>query len=376
MNNNQTKTMEELKDSRIMFEKPMPRFGYMIVLTVVLLMIGIVIWSIYTPKVYMIKAAGTVTSENSNYIMPPYTGEIVENYMQEGMFVEKGDVLFTVKSTDYDIQQEQLEENKITYEEKISQYERLVKSIKDDTNYFDASNPDDSLYHSTYEVYKAQVAQSEFDASTYKSYGYSDEQIEEQIEINQNKISEIYFSTIQSAENAIAESELQIASIDAQLSAITSGQNAFATTATASGTLHLLGDYKEGMVVQTAAAVATITPENSNTLIESYVTTADMARMHIGDSVQMEVSGLTQTVYGTISGEVVHIDSNVTSIEAAEEGTTNVFKIKIKPDYTYLISKSGEKINVSNGMSVESRIEYDKVTYFNYVIEKLGFMVR
>ena len=39
-------------------------------------------------------------------------------------------------------------------------------------------------------------------------------------------------------------------------------------------------------------------------------------------------------------------------------------------------SKSGEKINVSNGMSVESRIEYDKVTYFNYVIEKLGFMVR
>ena len=175
MNNNQTKTMEELKDSRIMFEKPMPRFGYMIVLTIALLLIGIVIWSIYTPKVYMIKAAGTITSENSNYIMPSYTGEIVTNHMQEGMFVEKGDVLFTVKSTDYDIQQEQLEENKITYEEKILQYERLVKSIKDDTNYFDASNPDDSLYHSTYEVYKSQVAQNEFDASTYKSYGYSDE---------------------------------------------------------------------------------------------------------------------------------------------------------------------------------------------------------
>ena len=58
----------------------------MIVLTVALLMIGIVIWSIYTPKVYMIKAAGTVTSENSNYIMPSYTGEIVDNYMQESIW--------------------------------------------------------------------------------------------------------------------------------------------------------------------------------------------------------------------------------------------------------------------------------------------------
>ena len=89
MNNRQTKTMEELKDSRIMFEKPMPRFGYMIVLTVALLLIAILVWSIYTPKVYMIKAAGTVTSENSNYIMPSYTGEIVDNFNYSGATISQ-----------------------------------------------------------------------------------------------------------------------------------------------------------------------------------------------------------------------------------------------------------------------------------------------
>ena len=372
----QIKTMEQLKDSRLMYEKKLPPFGYMIVLTVTILIIGIVIWRIFTPKTYMITVLGTVTSEDSNFVMPSYTGEIVDYYMSEGMLVEKGDVLFTVKSTDYDLQQQQLEENHLAYEEKIAQYEKLVRSIKDDTNYFDASNPEDSLYYTTYEVYKAQIAQNEFDASAYKVYGYNDEQIEAQIEINQNKIAEIHYAAIQSAENAIEECKLEIASIDAQLSAITGGQDAYAATATTSGILHLLADYKAGMVVQAASAVATITPENGHTIIEAYVSTSDMARMHEGHRVEMAVSGLTQTVYGTITGTVKQIDSNATSIEESDEGTSTAFKVKIIPDYTYLISKSGEKINISNGMTVEARIEYDKVTYFNYILEKLGFLVR
>ncbi|MEA5137354.1 MAG: hypothetical protein VB035_14590 [Candidatus Fimivivens sp.] len=30
----------------------------------------------------------------------------------------------------------------------------------------------------------------------------------------------------------------------------------------------------------------------------------------------------------------------------------------------------------ANGISVEARIQYDKVTYFNYVAEKLGFKIK
>src|SRR5690554_5393448 len=372
----QIKTMDELTDSRIMYEKKMPFFGYMIVLMLAILIIGIVIWSTFTPKAYMIKALGTVTSEKTSFVMPPYTGEIVDYYMREGLIVSKGDVLFTVRSTDYDLQELQLKDNRLIYEIKIAQYEKLVKSIKDDTNYFDASSSEDSLYYTTYELYKAQIAQNEFDASTYKAYGYSDEQIEVQIKTNQNKIAEIYYTSIQSAENAIEECKLQIASIEAQLSAITSGQDVYTITASESGTLHLLADYNKGMVVQAASAIATITPENSQAIIDAHVSTADMARMHVGDNVEMAVSGLSQTVYGTITGTVVHIDSNATAIEGDDRGNTTAFKIKIVPDYTYLISKSGEKINISNGMTVEARIEYDKITYFNYVLEKLGFMVR
>lgn len=372
----QMKTMEQLKDSRLLFEKKLPAFGYMILLIVTVALAGIVVWSVKARKPYMIISQGTVTGETSNYVMPAYTGEIEQCYMEEGKIVQVGDVLFTIKSTDYNLQEEQLLANKQTYETQIAQSELLVKSIKDNTNYFDSSDPEDELYYSAYEAYKAQVAQNAFDGSMYQAYGYSDEQIKKELVKNQGKISEIYYNAIQSAENAIKEAKLQIASIDAQLSAIDSGQAEYSVKATSTGVLHMLADYKNGMVVQTGSAVATITPENSDVMVEAYVSTADMARMEEGNKVQMAVDGLIQTIYGNVTGTVVSIDSNITSIEGENGQSNSVFKIKIKPDADYLINKSGKKVNLSNGMTVESRITYDEVTYFNYVLEKIGVLVR
>ena len=374
--NKQIKTLSQMRDSRLLFEKQIPSFGYFFILLVTAFLAGVMFWSIKAPKAYMITAQGTVTSSESNYVMSGYSGEIGSCNMIEGQLVEEGEVLFTIKSTDYDVQQKQLEESRETYEIQVSQYERLVQSIKDDTNYFDASIAEDDLYYSIYEAYKSQVAQNELNTDSYKAYGYTDEQIISELEKNQGKIAEIYYSAVQNAQNAIQEAKAQIASIDAQLSAIGSGQAEYSLKTTASGRLHLLADYKPGMVVQASGTVATITPENSETILESYVSTADMARMHKGDTVKIAVDGLTESVYGNIKGTVTQIDSNLTTQENGDGTTASVFRIKIKPDVDYLVNKSGDKVDLVNGMTAQARIEYDKVTYFNYVLEKLGFKAR
>lgn len=372
----QVKTMEQLKDSRLLFDKKVPAFGYMIILIVTISLAAVVVWSTFAKKSYMIIAKGTVGSENSNYVMPSYTGEIEKNYMKEGKVVEEGDVLFTIKSTDYNLQKQQLIESKESYETQIAQQEKLVKSIKDNTNYFDAGKSEDQLYYSSFEAYQSQVAQNSFDGSTYSAYGYTDEQIEKELEKNQGKLTEIYYTAIQSAENSIREAQMQIASIDAQLSAIGSGQEAYIVKAGNSGVLHMMADYKEGMVVQTGSAVASITEENAQPVVEAYVSTSDMARMKEGDKVQLAVDGLIQSVYGNIYGVVEQIDSNVTTQENSSGESTPVFKIRILPEVNYMVSKSGRKVNLANGMTVEARITYDEVTYFNYVLEKLGLLVR
>lgn len=365
------KSLEELKDSQIMFDKDLPPFGYMLVSIFSVLLVGVLIWSMFAHKAYMIKAEGIVTSSESNYVMPSYTGEIKESFMEEGKLVAEGEVLFTVKSTDYDLQEEQLVSSKENYEKQIAQYDKLIQSIQEDKNLFDAASREDILYYSTFESYKAQIAQSEVDTTTYKAYGYSDEQIESELIKAQEKKSELYYNALQSAENTKKELANQLQSVESQLSAVGDGKNEYEVKATSTGTLHILSDYKKGMVVQTASPVATITPENANTIIEAYVSTADMARMQEEDAVQIEVGGLSQTIYGNIEGTVQRIDSNVTTMES-ENGNTQMFKVRILPKTDYLISNTGEKVNLANGMSVEARIIYDKVTYFNYLLEKLG----
>ena len=349
------KSLDEIRESRILFDKNPPAFGYILITVVAVFLIVAVVWSIKTPKVYTIQAQGTVTNDESNYVMCSYTGEILDSNMEEGALVEAGDVLFTIKSTDYDLQQTQLEDNRKSYEEQISQYSLLIKSIKDDTNYFDETKADDGLYWSLFETYKSQVEQNKVDVSTYQAYGYTDEQIQAQLETNQGKIA-----------------NLQIASIDAQLAAVTSGQDAYEVKATTSGVLHMLGNYKSGMVVQTTTTVATITPENSQRYLEAYVSTSDMARMHEGDRVQVVMDGLSQNVYGTISGSVSRIDGNVTTQEGQDGATSRAFKVMIVLDQDYVLSREGDKVDVTNGMTAAARIQYDKVTYFNYVLEKLG----
>lgn len=368
--------MSQLKDRRLLYEKELPAFGYILVLTVAALLTAVVIWSIKTPKTYMITSNGIVQSDDKNYVMSGYTGEIIQINMEEGQLVEEGDTLFVIKNADMDLQLTQLKEQQKFYEDKISQYEKLVQSIKDNVNYFDAGKSDDSLYYSQFEAYKSQVAQNQLDVSTYKSYGYTDEQIENQLINNQAKITEIYYNAIQNAETAASEARAQLDAIEAQKTALNKGQEEYEITAPETGVVHMLSDYKEGMVVQATSALASIASEQDKYLVIAYVSASDATRTHVGDKVDIAVSGLTQSVYGTLEGKVTKIDSDITTQNTEDGSSGTFFKVYVEPDNTYLVSKEGNKVNISNGMAVETRIQYDEVTYFNYVLEALGVLTR
>lgn len=370
------KNLDQVRDSALMFDKDLPLFGYIIFIIIVSGLIAAFLWSVKAHKSYTIIAEGTITSENAGYVMPSYTGLITQNNMEEGMLVEKGDVLFTIESTDYDLQETQLRENREYYEAQVNQAELLVQSIKDDTNYFDASDSDDELYYSMYESYKSQIEQNTLDTSLYSSYGYSEEQIEVELEKNQSIIAQLYYDAIQSAENLRIEAQQQIEAIDSQLLVISNGQQEYQVRAQADGVLHLLIDYKEGMIVQVGSSVATITPENSSTIIETYISTSDMARIEKNDKVQIAVDGLSQNVYGTIEGKVESIASNQTTIEGENGESQNAFCVYVLPENDYVISNAGKKVNLSNGMTVEIRIIYDEETYLSYILDKLGLYLK
>jgi len=366
-------SFNDLKDSRLLYDKKIPNFGYFIIIFMLILIAIIILWSIRTYKIDIIKSNGTVQSTNKTMVMPIYSGIISNYYMEEGKTVEKGDVLFSIKSTELDLQTKQLEGKKSICLSEIKQLEKLRDSIKDNTNYFEESNDKDSLYYFQYKNYQSQIAQNKLDTTAYKSYGHSDEQIEKEIIKNQSKISEIYYSTLKGVEDSILSYKNEISSIDIQLNAVGSGKEEYIVTASETGKLHMLGDYKEGTFVQAGSPVAAIAAEKDEYKIQAYLSAENRPKVTTGDKVDIAVSGLSQGIYGTITGTLVKIDSDITF---DKENNAGYFKADISPDSKYIISKDGYKVNLFNGMSVEVRIHYDQVTYFNYFLEGLGLLTR
>ena len=361
----------ELQDRRIMMEKKLPPFGYALILLTAALMLFLVVWSTKNYRAYVSQSSGTVQAANKTYIMSSYSGSITELNVSEGTYVNEGDLIAHIKSTDLDMQQDSIQSQLDIYKKQKSQYEKLVKSIQDDKNYFSETDIDDQPYYYQYETYKSQVAQKAFDASPYQAAGYSDEQIKALMEQNQSEVEALYYSTLQSISASLTSVQSNIDNLQSQLDALNTGANDYYIYAPTSGVIHMDTPYKVGMVLSAGTPLATVASENSDLEVVAYVTLSDRPLLHVGDPCKIAITGLSEYSYGTLTGTVTSIDSDVT---ASSSGS--YYKMTITPDSTYVISNSGDKVDLSNGMSVTARVEYDKLTYFEYAMEALGVLFR
>lgn len=363
--------INELQDRRIMMEKKLPPFGYALILLTAALILFLVVWSTENYRTYVSQSSGSVQAANKTYIMSSYSGSITELNIAEGSYVNEGDLIAHIKSTDLDMQQDSLQSQLDIYKKQKSQYEKLVKSIQDDKNYFSETDIDDQPYYYQYETYKSQVAQKAFDASPYQAAGYSDEQIKALMEQNQSEVEALYYSTLQSISASLTSVQSNIDNLQSQMDALNTGANDYYIYAPTSGVIHMDTPYKVGMVLSAGTPLATVASENSDLEVVAYVTLNDRPLLHVGDPCKIAITGLSEYSYGTLTGTVTSIDSDVT---ASSSGS--YYKMTITPDSTYVISNSGDKVDLSNGMSVTARVEYDKLTYFEYAMEALGVLFR
>ena len=363
--------INELQDRRIMMEKKLPPFGYALILLTAALILFLVVWSTKNYRTYVSQSSGSVQAANKTYIMSSYSGSITELNIAEGSYVNEGDLIAHIKSTDLDMQQDSLQSQLDIYKKQKSQYEKLVKSIQDDKNYFSETDIDDQPYYYQYETYTSQVAQKAFDASPYQAAGYSDEQIKALMEQNQSEVEALYYSTLQSISASLTSVQSNIDNLQSQMDALNTGANDYYIYAPTSGVIHMDTPYKVGMVLSAGTPLATVASENSDLEVVAYVTLNDRPLLHVGDPCKIAITGLSEYSYGTLTGTVTSIDSDVT---ASSSGS--YYKMTITPDSTYVISNSGDKVDLSNGMSVTARVEYDKLTYFEYAMEALGVLFR
>ena len=162
-------SLTDLQDRRIMLDRDVPPYGYAFVILVGIFMVFLLVWSTQTNRIYVSQNTGTVQASNKTYIMSSYSGSITEMYISEGSYVNEGDLVAHIKSTDIDMQQDNLESQLKIYQTQLDQYNKLLQCVQDDTNYFSETNPEDQPYYYQYETYKSQVSQKTFDATAYQA---------------------------------------------------------------------------------------------------------------------------------------------------------------------------------------------------------------
>ena len=64
------------------------------------------VWSTKNYRTYVSQSSGSVQAANKTYIMSSYSGSITELNIAEGAYVNEGDLIAHIKSTDLDMQQD------------------------------------------------------------------------------------------------------------------------------------------------------------------------------------------------------------------------------------------------------------------------------
>jgi membrane fusion protein, peptide pheromone/bacteriocin exporter len=361
--------LNEITDSKVLYDKNPPAFMNYIILIVTALIIGGLIWANKSIKTYVVKGQGLVVSEDKSHIMTKASGEIKEVSIEEGSLVNEGDVLFTMNGLDVDLQLEQVNAQIESYSKRIELLKLAEENATNGTNYFDRY--DESEVEFFNKLAQAYTARSEFDVDekALKEQGYEDNQIKEFAKQQKNKANEHYYKTISEFSTERNQYELELSKVIAQKEALEKSKEQYQVLAQKSGVVHLSAPLTGGMVIQSGSLIGTIARTEDELIIETMLPSSDRPRIHIGDEVSLAVGGLLQSEYGTIPGEVISIDEDAT---IDNESGSAYFKVKVKPERTYLEDSKGERVNLTIGMTTETRVKYEKITYMKYFLEQIG----
>lgn len=148
----------EITDSREMLEsKPHPFMIRFIYILGILIVVALT-WSYFGEIDENIKAHGIVRPNRQiSNIRNKITGKVSESYINDGDFVKKGDLLYSLDHSVLDIQKETLEKEYAKAVLDLRNLEKLRLCVIDDRNYFNESVEGEKEYYNKFAKYKTDM---------------------------------------------------------------------------------------------------------------------------------------------------------------------------------------------------------------------------
>ncbi|MCL2929293.1 MAG: HlyD family efflux transporter periplasmic adaptor subunit [Trichodesmium sp. MAG_R01] len=140
--------------------------------------------------------------------------------------------------------------------------------------------------------------------------------------------------------------------------------------APANGTIFKLSLRNPGQTVESGAAIAQIVPNNAHIVFKARVTAADIAKVKIGQPVQIRVSAYPFPDYGILKGTVRSISPDAIAHQVLKEA---YYEVTIEPEKPYLV-KGGSQYLIQPGMEGRADIISSQETVLTFVLRKLRLL--
>lgn len=363
-------TLNDLTDSRLLYDKKPPRFMFVIIGLVLLLLTGAIIASLYIHKPYVVKASGMVTSNKKTNLTINVAGTIKSCNLAEGQAVKAGDTIMTFDDSQTRVQVDQYAAQVDYYNKQIALYNRCVSEINKGINSFSRSKPDEASFYYQIQLMRSKMTQYNISDAQYKSMGYTDDQIKAQQTQNSAQRDSVKFQIVSDLNSARANLEAQMQTAAVQRDANKKLLDEYTVKATQSGVVHLNTNIKPGMIMQAGTSIGTIsTDESSDLTVETYISAEDRSKIKVDAPVEIAVSGVLQNDFGVLKGKITAIDTDATINQ--DKGTV-FYKVDIRPDKTVLKNKDNHQVNLKSGMVTQSNIQYEDTTWFKWILEQIG----
>ena len=136
----------------------------------------------------------------------------------------------------------------------------------------------------------------------------------------------------------------------------------FAPTA---GEIIQSSDIQIGSIVSAGQKIAEISPEGE-LVATCFVKPAEIGLIHEKQKVKIQVDAFNYNEWGILQGDIIDISDDM----IVENGSDAYFRVKCKPEKTFLSLKNGYKAEIKKGMSLNTRILIIRRSLYHLLFDK------
>jgi multidrug resistance efflux pump len=345
---------------------------------IIIIISGIAILPLVSVDV-AVKTRGFFQSEISKQVVyAPFHGKVIYSSVKDGREVNRGDTLLIIDSETTRAQKKAIEKRLSDNSSAITDLELLVRIEKPEKQlspkqfvtrrYYTEYNNLIKSWRAQFQRFQKSTTQYERAEVLHEQNIIPDAEYENTLYTYRAEEEEL--NRILASQKSIWQADLmqrknEATSLNAELGRCLEDLSNRIVRAPLAGRIIQSTDIQTGTIVSLNQQVAKVSP-SGELVATCLVKPGDIGLINKDQNIRIQVDALNYNEWGILSASIIDISDDL----VIEEGSSVYFRIKCKPEYTFLSLKNGVKAELKKGMSFSGRIVVTRRTLFNLLFDK------